>query len=63
MDPDNGQIVLSGTDFGSVANYSCDSGYNLMGSESRMCTAEGTWSGVDSTCQSKWECQCHCACD
>ena len=57
MDPDSGQVDLSGMDFGSVANYSCNSGYNLMGSELRMCTAEGTWSGEDSVCQSKRECQ------
>ena len=53
MDPDNGQVVLSGMAFGSVANYSCDSGYILMGSELRMCMADGTWSGEDLVCQSK----------
>ena len=53
MNPDNGQVNLLGMDFGSVASYSCDSGYNLIGSVIRMCTFEGTWSGEDPICQGR----------
>ena len=53
MDPDNGQVELSDTVFGSAATYSCDDGYNLNGSVSRMCMADGQWSGLDPACQSK----------
>ena len=53
MSPENGRVDLSGMNFSSVATYSCDSGYNLIGSELRMCTADGTWSGEDPICQSK----------
>ena len=51
--PDNGQVDLSGMNIGSLANYSCNSGYNLTGSELRMCMADGSWSGQDPVCQSK----------
>ena len=60
-DPENGQVHVdtSGMVLGSVANYCCDSGYNLVGSVVRMCTAEGTWSGEDPICQRKPLPTCH----
>ena len=53
MDPDNGQVELFDMVFGSTATYSCDTGYNLNGSVSRMCMAGGQWSEGDPLCQSK----------
>ena len=53
MDPDNGQVELSDTVFGSIATYSCDAGYNLNGSMLRVCMASGQWSEEDPLCQSK----------
>ena len=53
MNPDNGQVELSDMVFGSIATYSCDTGYNLNGSVTRMCMADGQWSGENPACQSK----------
>ena len=51
--PANGQVShTSGTTFGQTATYSCDAGYNLMGGSTRMCQADGMWSGSEPTCQS-----------
>ena len=69
LDPDNGQVQLSDVVFESTATYSCDTGYNLNGSVSRMCMADGQWNGEDPTCQSKGQyhhhwfvCVCACVC-
>ena len=63
VDPENGQVELSDMIFGSTATYSCDRGYNLNGSMSRVCVGDGQWSGDDALCQSKrkfhhWLCTC-----
>ena len=51
-DPANGQVDLtSGTTFGQTATYSCNTGYNLVGSSTRTCQATGVWSGSAPTCQ------------
>ena len=39
------------TTFESVANYSCDNGYELVGPSIRMCQANGSWSDVDPLCK------------
>ena len=51
--PMNGFLFLNGTSFESVAEYSCETGYDLIGEESRVCTNYSTWSGEDPICQSK----------
>ena len=49
----NGRVsYTSGTTIGQTATYSCNMGYNLMGSRSRTCQATGEWSGSAPTCQS-----------
>ena len=50
-DPANGQVTLNGTGFHSMANYTCDPGYGLVGNATRICQLDGTWSGSVS-CQS-----------
>ena len=51
--PDSGQFVLSnGTYIGSIATYSCNEGYSLVGFEVRICQADRTWSGLAPTCES-----------
>ena len=51
--PSNGNVSLSGTTFQSVAQYSCDMGYLLVGMESRQCQANRTWSGESPVCEGK----------
>ena len=51
--PDNGQVVLSGTTFTSTATYSCNTGSILVGSSTRLCQADGMWSGEAPTCNSR----------
>ena len=50
-DPANGQVTLNSTGFHSMANYTCDPGYGLVGNATRICQLDGTWSGSVS-CQS-----------
>lgn len=60
-DPDNGNVVLSGTTLGSLATYSCIEGYELNGEEQRTCQMDRTWSGVEPTCDRKQICiDTHC---
>ena len=41
------------TTFESVATYTCDAGFELVGGgmETRTCTETGEWSGDEPTCQ------------
>ena len=48
--PTNGQVSLNATVLGSMANYSCDPGYSLVGTPTRVCQEDGTWFG-SATCQ------------
>ena len=51
--PLNGQVNhTAGTTFGETATYSCNTGYNLVGDNTRTCQATGAWSGSAPTCQS-----------
>ena len=56
-DPTNGQVTFSNsTNVGSIATYSCDTGFALNGNPMRTCQATGNtadWSGDDSTCERK----------
>ena len=52
--PLNGQVShTAGTTFGETATYSCNTGYNLVGDNTRTCQATGEWSGSEptTTCQ------------
>ena len=44
------QDTPQGTTFEQTATYSCNSGYNLVGSMTRTCQANGVWSGSQPTC-------------
>ena len=47
----NGQVDTTTDRFdGSIANYSCDTGFNLHGPSSRTCQENGTWSNLPPTC-------------
>ena len=50
--PVNGQVNdTNGTIFGQTATYSCNTGYNLVGNSTRMCQADGLWTGSAPSCE------------
>ena len=48
--PANGMVNVPSTGFSSVATYSCDAGYVLMGDMTRTCQNDSMWSGAAPTC-------------
>ena len=48
--PANGDVIWNGTTSGSTATYTCDSGYQLSGDQTRTCQNTGVWSGEEPTC-------------
>ena len=36
---------------GGVATYTCDPGFILVGEPTRICSSDGTWSGMAPTCE------------
>ncbi|CAI8000476.1 Sushi, von Willebrand factor type A, EGF and pentraxin domain-containing protein 1, partial [Geodia barretti] len=49
--PSNGQVTIAGTGIGATATYSCNTGYIFRGVVSRVCQANGQWSGSAPTCE------------
>ena len=49
--PTNGEVSLTGNTVGSLASYSCDLGFGLVGFSTRICQPIGQWSGQAPTCQ------------
>ena len=47
---DDGGFNVTETTFESLAQYGCNEGFTLSGSQSRTCQADGTWSGTDPVC-------------
>ena len=50
LDIANGRVVLSGLTVGSLASYTCNTGFNLVGNSARTCQSNGLWSGVEPFC-------------
>ena len=51
--PVNGSVdYTAGTTFRQTANYSCNTGYRLVGDNTQTRQATGNWSGSAPTCQS-----------
>ena len=49
--PDNGNLAVSVRNvFPSVAQFSCDGGYTVVGSSVLMCTQDGSWNDTSPTC-------------
>ena len=53
INPANGLVSHSGTTFGQAATYSCNTGYNLVGNNTRTCQATRMWTGSVPTCQGR----------
>eukprot|EP00795_Rhopilema_esculentum_P001778 gene1778-16265_t len=49
--PANGARSTSNTKVGAVMSFSCNSGFNLLGSKTIICDADGKWSGPIPTCK------------
>ena len=50
--PANGRVYhTAGTTFRQTANYSCNTGYTLVGDSTRTCQATGEWNASIPTCQ------------
>ncbi|XP_038108340.1 uncharacterized protein LOC6031316 isoform X1 [Culex quinquefasciatus] len=49
--PPTGAVTVSGNHFGSRAVYSCPHGYHVVGLQSRLCQADGTWAGSEPICK------------
>ena len=55
-DPDNGVINCSlGDDevlsYEDTCSFTCNTGYELTGSDTRTCQSDGNWSGSDVVCR------------
>ena len=50
LNPMEGRVALTGTLVGSQAAYSCNEGLVLNGNRTRICRADGRWSGSEPTC-------------
>ena len=55
-DPNNGMITCSLGDDGvpsyeDTCNFTCNTGYVLTGSDSRICQSDGRWSGTEVMCR------------
>lgn len=50
--PESGAVTLSGHPaiFGVRAVYTCPAGFNVVGLQSRLCRANGQWTGTEPTC-------------
>ncbi len=53
VSPPNGVVMMTNRSVGSVAEYSCDVGFQLIGMEQRTCLQNGTWTDIDPTCVGK----------
>ena len=53
--PTNGDITVTSSLFLGTANYSCKPGYDLVGEESRTCTASGSWNSTIPSCKGEYE--------
>ena len=49
--PLNGTVAFDANTIGSQANYSCSESHTLNGTTTRVCQADGQWSGSEPTCE------------
>ena len=49
--PSNGQVTIIDDTAGGTAVYTCNSGYTLVGRDTRTCQEDGSWSGIAPICR------------
>ena len=54
--PDNGMIKCQSKEikeylYEDTCSFTCNTGYELTGSDIRTCQSDGSWSGSESTCE------------
>ena len=52
-DPANGMVTMTGNSVGDTATYTCDDGYELIGSMTVTCMDDGAWSDGPPMCRRK----------
>ena len=50
----NGMVSFDGTYLDDIATYTCNFGYELVGSSQRVCQLNETWSNMVPTCDRKF---------
>ncbi|XP_052795332.1 sushi, von Willebrand factor type A, EGF and pentraxin domain-containing protein 1-like [Mya arenaria] len=48
---DHGNVTVQTTTYHSVASYTCDPGYNIIGNRTIQCMSSGNWSRTQATCK------------
>jgi len=66
-DPTDGIMICSlGDDgipsYGDTCSFTCNTGYKLIGSETRTCGSDGSWSGSETMCITGQQFLCYIAC-
>ena len=51
--PMNGTVTSNGTYVTSVAEFTCDFGFELIGDTQRICQDDGTWTNMVPRCRRK----------
>ena len=52
--PANGMVTVTGLTPGSIATYTCDNTYQLLGNDTRTCDSNGLWTKMEPTCVRKY---------
>ena len=53
-EPQNGQVNIESTRYQGIAQYECNTGYELVGEDVRKCQINGHWSGTPPQCIGKF---------
>ena len=54
-DPQNGKVSIAETTYNSVATYTCNDSYTLLGDVERRCLSSGAWSVATPTCIGRYQ--------
>ena len=52
--PANGTVTVTGLTPGSIATYTCNNAYQLLGDNTRTCNSSGLWTNMEPTCVRKY---------